>query len=178
MSNLQINKPWADRFLPDQQRLIKQRGIEHATIRQATLDEDMRKGFDNVFEIDSFRFWPVRVRRPDCKYRDFTIRTNTPNALVDEYDKIMGGYGDAYLYGWTTPDSERRGRLQEWIIVDLHKFRADRIWVEQNRRLGHNHGLNDSDFWCWSWQELDDRGLLLDHLMFIRQPALFTRPMV
>lgn len=73
----------------------------------------------------------LRVREPNCKFRDFTIRSTVKSGNKTELDKLKEGYGDIYLYGW----GDGQGKLLEYIILDINQLRRtgllDRTYQER-----------------------------------------------
>jgi len=54
------------------------------------------------------------------KHRDFTVRAWARTGRKTEFDKIMSGVGDYYVYGWV----DKKGAIEEYVVVSLEAFRA------------------------------------------------------
>jgi hypothetical protein len=61
----------------------------------------------------------VRLRRPECQFRDLTIRALRDKGVKTELAKIKEGYGSRYFYGWV----DSQDKIAEWILVDLNRLR-------------------------------------------------------
>lgn len=94
----------------------------------------------------------VRLRKPDCKYRDLTIRARRDSGMKTELAKIKEGYAFRYFYGWT----DARGTIAEWILVDLDKLRATNLL---NKPLIPN--FDGTYFIAITIKELDDADCLI-----------------
>jgi hypothetical protein len=97
----------------------------------------------------------VRVRRPDCNYRDLTLRAHRDNGMKTELAKIKEGHASRYFYGWT----DYKRAIVEWILVDLDKVRETGL-LEKPRP----HKLNKDGttyFIGISIRELFDAGCLI-----------------
>lgn len=91
-------------------------------VSNATTEEDMFEGFDYSLTITG-KTIAVRIRRPTCIFRDFTIRYPT------EYNKIKEGKGDMYLYAWTS-DFIGSEKISEYWIIDLNILRSNGFFTE------------------------------------------------
>lgn len=100
---------------------IQAAGIKVFTLQKATAKDDMENGFDFVFMMGNFTV-PVRIRKPDCRYRDFTIRTQARGGGRTEIHKLTEGAGDVYFYAWTALVNNIE-TIVEWWLIDLHKLR-------------------------------------------------------
>ncbi len=97
----------------------------------------------------------VRLRKPDCQYRDLTIRALLDSGTTTELAKIKAGYAYRYFYGWV----DDNGNIAEWILVDLDKVREMGL-LEKERRLIPN---GDGTFFISiPIRELRQSGCLLD----------------
>jgi len=87
-------------------------------IKFSTLIEDTKYATDFTVNILNKNI-AVRVREPDCKYRDFTIRAKAEYNGRTEIHKIKEGYGDIYLYCW----KDINYKINEYMIIDINKLR-------------------------------------------------------
>ncbi len=87
---------------------------EMVNLRFATFEEDC-SGFDVKVELEH-EYIAVRVRTPECTYRDLTIRA-TSGAGDSEDQKIIKGVVDLYLYCWTSSPT----KISEYVLVDMKK---------------------------------------------------------
>jgi hypothetical protein len=105
----QTDKQWSDLYVPEVRRII---GIaigkrllenpEMLTVETATHTEDTQHATDFVASIaTSMGSVACRLRRPECKARDFTIRSWRASGAKTELEKIRAGEGRWFLYGWT-----------------------------------------------------------------------------
>lgn len=104
----------------EQVKEILQRNAQYLLdIRLSTPIEDTRQATDMVMRVESGVDVAVRIRRPNCEYRELTIRSRASNGGKTELDKLREGWGDWYVYAW----SNRQGLLNEWILVNIHTLR-------------------------------------------------------
>lgn len=120
------DKAWADEFVPDAARVIRKVAPLVISVEVATDYADQHEATDLVLRVDGGA-WCFRVRKPECRWRDLTIRTSRPSGALTEWAKIQGGFGDYYLYGWTDTATAAGRSLADWIVVDLDKFREHPI---------------------------------------------------
>lgn len=98
--------------------------------------QDFNQATDVVLTMDNVHI-AVRIRKPDCQYRDITLRGKN-NGQKTERDKILDGYGDLYFYGWT---QHRVGQIElcEWVLIDLDKVRETNLL---NRPYEHRDNVD------------------------------------
>ncbi len=104
----------------------------------------------------------VRLRKPDCKYRELTLRTS---ALKSELDKIKEGYAFRYFYGWV----DENGVIAEWILVDLDKLRSSGLLAMFRRPILNGDGTH---FIPFTIRELDDVGCIIARQLAERKVKL------
>lgn len=129
-------------ILGQQSSLIHLSGIKVFDLKKADIKDDQENGFDFVFTANGLTI-PVRIRKPNCRYRDFTIRSRSRYGMRTEKHKIKDGAGDVYFYAWTSYTANACGeQITDWILVNLHKFRdsglADSVFnrMETDNRDG------------------------------------------
>lgn len=83
---------YIEKVLADNAGKIHDTGIPVFTLKKATAEEDMKNGFDFVFTMGNFTV-PVRIRKPDCRYRDFTVRSQSRSFYPTEIHKLKTGQG-------------------------------------------------------------------------------------
>ena len=96
----------------------------------------------------------VRLRKPDCKFRDLTIRALLDSGARTELAKIQEGYAFRYFYGWI----DDAGNIVEWILVDLNKARETGL-LNKKRSLIPNY--DGTYFIAITIDELEKTGCLL-----------------
>ena len=119
------DKRWSDRFLPEIKQIL---GLH--LIGEPPQEEDAERNTDLiVLRMEAVRIG-CRVRKNQyvAKYGDeFTIRSGRPSGAKTELSKILEGYGDYLLYGFS---NEEESHLSLWTLADLRVFR-----LEYNRQL-------------------------------------------
>ncbi len=163
----QSDKAEADRFLPEAERVIRLKQPDLAFVRIAPDHQDQNEALDLI--VDAQR-WAWRHRRPDCRFRDLTIRYKR-RLNETEWAKIQKGYGDYYLYSFTTDTSWTEERFSEWFIVDMNLLRTLRDELVELADIRYNPD-GSSSFLAWSIELLRDRGCVVAEKM--AQPSLFT----
>lgn len=119
VNNWQGDKRWSDRFLPEIKSII---GAH--LIGEPPMEEDAERNTDlMVLKMDAVRI-ACRVRRPGYRAaygNEFTIRSSRPSGAKTELGKVIEGWGDYILYGFS--DAQERS-LAGWLLGDLKIFRA------------------------------------------------------
>ena len=115
------NKSWSDKFNTEFKRILSEKLTlkDILDIENATTKEDMKEGTDLKYVIKGHGTIGARVRRPNCTFQDFTIRSKTPYKYKTEWDKIKSGYTDWYIYAWTNIDEI----IEFYIIIDMGALR-------------------------------------------------------
>ncbi len=146
----ELDKAWADVFLPEMKRIIG----EHL-ICEAPVEEDNHRNTDLiVLRMEALRI-ACRVRRH--KYyqqygHQFTIRLSRASNAKTELTKIIEGWGHYLLYGFG-----QDGKLTAWTLADLGVFR---VWYNQQLycglRPGDRRSNNDglSELIAFNWSDL------------------------
>jgi hypothetical protein len=86
-------------------------------INRASIEDDMKHGKDVVIHIESGDIG-VRLRRGNCRYRDFTLRWQRDSGAETEASKMAKGCTRWYLYAWT-----KDNRIAEWWLIDVDRMR-------------------------------------------------------
>jgi len=129
-------------------------------IRNATIKEDTTRATDLVVELNGSSI-AVRIRKPDCKKRDFTIRCTTMNNNQvahknSEISKVRNGFGDWYIYAWLSKldfGDIASTALGDYIIVNLNDFR-DSPLCNYNKWAIPNKDPDDTSFYAYTLKEL------------------------
>lgn len=110
-------------------------------LRESTKYEDTKMATDWVAECKtSTSLISIACRGRDYKPEyskfidEFTIRLGYPNVhVVTEFEKIMKGYGDQFLYYWR--DKKAAGQIVLFHLLDLNVFRKEAEEVIAFRRM-------------------------------------------
>lgn len=128
-------KAWADRFLDQQYQIlnscinkldfnkVKHRGVQFAPAPEYD-DQNLET---DVIMFGALRI-ALRVRNGQSSiYGDIALRSHKPSGCATEVHKLKQGFGDYYLYCWTTDGI----LVTEWILFDLDAFREvmDSCWA-------------------------------------------------
>lgn len=130
--------PYIENILANNAGKIHESGIKVFSMQKASLKDDMENGFDFVFTMGNFTV-PVRIRKPDCRYRDFTIRSRSKYGNPTEYHKILKGAGDVYFYAWTIWINGAE-EIAEWWIINLEKFRLSGLLNTKRTEISNGDG--------------------------------------
>lgn len=152
-------RDWADKFIPEARRVILLILNRIVDVRIAPEHEDRLTNTDLIVDRTN---WGFRVRRPDCGWRDFTVRAVLHSGGRTELAKIKDGHGDHHLVAWTTEQSAKHYKFSEWAAIDLDSFR-DKLPVLERLASKETNGPNDSGFLAWPI------GVLLEHGVSIQR---------
>jgi hypothetical protein len=114
---------WAQRYLPAAKRILGE-----ILIQEAPEADDLHSNTDLLIVRADIRRIAVRVRRYGYLERygnDITIRSSLPSGAETEWDKILRGLGDVFLYAFASPQDD--GTFAKWTVLDLGRFRR---WVQ------------------------------------------------
>lgn len=89
-----------------------------AEIDIAPAEQDNKQATDYIISPKGSTI-AARVRRPDCRYRDLTIRSRRANGTETELAKLRKGYASRYFYAWTNDSFQ----IIAWMLIDLDKLR-------------------------------------------------------
>jgi len=118
------DRNWSDKYLEQVAAILKKNASDLIVISIAPDEIDRTGATDMIIRIDGGDV-AVRLRRDNCTYRDLTIRSKRASGYKTELSKILEGFGDWYLYGWTNV----LGIVDEWIIVSLIKLRNSGLLI-------------------------------------------------
>jgi hypothetical protein len=112
------DKDWSDRYYGAIKRAIRTVASNVIDIHIANEQQDQAEATDYLITVETGTI-ACRIRRPDCKFRDFTLRAWRALGTETELSKIKRGFGRWYLYAWAKDDFS----FDRWILVDLEKLR-------------------------------------------------------
>lgn len=124
MTNWTTDKSWADGYGPEVVRILKANAMHLLSIEVASPKEDQSEATDYTIEVRGGTV-AVRVRRPNCSYRDLTVRAWRASGAETELAKLRAGFARWYLYAWATGARI----IGDWILVDMNMARADGLLV-------------------------------------------------
>ena len=159
MTNYIQQRAWSDRFLPAMKRILG----EHL-IGEAPKEEDMCRNTDLItLSMEPMRI-ACRIRKPKyIKHNDFTIRYDVSSGRKTEFQKILDGWGDYFLYGYAGENDD----LSAWGLCRLDEFRR---WHNAHQFMGkkfwtakRNWRPGDSEFICVPWASMRKCFLVAQH---------------
>lgn len=121
---------WQNQFVNQVATILKENAMYLVDVKIAPIEDDLKRCTDMIIEIVGGSV-AVRLRNETYKkFKDFTIRSIVPSGYETEIDKLKNGFGDYYLYGWLNSSFI----IDEWILVDLGKFRLSGLLDDSDRR--------------------------------------------
>lgn len=133
-STREENMDFQRQFLP----MIKTLILPHVVyIKEPHIEEDLRHNTDLLcltvvpYKEDGVRV-ACRIRREEYLKRyggHFTVRAALPSGVPTEIDKVMGGWGDLFFFGFGSDD----GKLLKWTLAKYSVFRE---WVHAKGGIG------------------------------------------
>lgn len=128
-----VDRLWSDDYIPQLQSILKPLLPYCVEISVAPVAMDNKEATDLLINSTI----ACRLRKPDCEYRDFTLRVHRDKSQYEtELAKIKKGYASRYLYGWT----DRNHNIIHWIFVDLDKLRASGLLDKERRYIPNGDG--------------------------------------
>ncbi|MDO8671434.1 MAG: hypothetical protein Q7O66_08400 [Dehalococcoidia bacterium] len=118
MPQWQRDKAQSDRLLPELKRICGE-----YLIGAAPEEDDAERNTDLiVLKLEAVRIaCRVRTHKYLRRYgNEFTIRSDRPRGTKTELAKIIEGWGDYFLYGFS---NESGTSLDVWVLGDLKVFR-------------------------------------------------------
>lgn len=159
--------PYIENVLAQNAGLIHAAGIQVFSMKKARAEDDMKNGFDFVFTMGNFTV-PVRIRKPDCRYRDFTVRSKTRFVVETEYHKLKAGAGDVYFYGWTQWMNGIES-INQWWLINLNAFRKSGLLDTERREVSNGDG---TCFISFKFHELQQAECIISHFKQSENSAL------
>ena len=156
MRDWRQDKHWADKHLPEIERVIRSVAGDIISIDVASDVADQSFATDYIVRVQAgdiacrIRKWPHWIR-----HHDFTLRSSRPSGIETELAKIQAGFARWYLYAWAKDDLA----FGAWVFVDLDRLRDSGLLDVQHRIIPNPNG--SSNFIGLSLTELDDHGCLL-----------------
>lgn len=130
MGKYEDDRKWADAFIPEIKRVLRQNAPLLMQIEISSAEADMKEATDLNIRTKAGRV-ACRIRRSDIGFRDWTIRYSRPNGIETEYSKIKNGFADFYLYAWAAKDGKT---FQDWILLDLDRVRINDAFARGNQK--------------------------------------------
>jgi hypothetical protein len=130
--------PAIEAILAENAGKIHKAGIKVFALSKATQEDDKKNGFDFVFQMGNFTV-PVRIRKPNIRFRDFTIRARSMYNMRTEIDKLREGAGDVYFYAWTKYAGGNED-IDAWWLIDLSKVRQSGLLNQQRKLILNGDG--------------------------------------
>jgi hypothetical protein len=130
------DRNWADQYYLAIEKTIKKVADKIITFSIAPEQEDNTQATDYIITVEKGTI-ACRVRRPNCGYRDFTIRSNRKNGVKTEFAKIKEGFGRWYLYAWAKDSNS----FSEWWLLDLNALRASPLLNSERPETPNKDGL-------------------------------------
>lgn len=165
-----IDRKWADACTSQIAEILRPWMSYLAEIVVAPAEQDNKQATDYCITFKDGTI-AARVRRPDCKYRDFTIRSRRSNGHETELSKLKKGFASRYFYSWTDDDFT----IIAWMLLDMDKVRnaglLDRTWPEKENRDRKTKKPDGTYFISIPVRVLQSEGCMIAHHK-IRVPAL------
>jgi len=141
--------PIIEKVLAQNAEKIHESGIKIFEIKKSSPEDDMQKGFDFVFTMGNFTV-PVRIRKPTCRFRDFTVRSMSRLGGKTEIHKLKEGAGDVYFYAWCK-HIENKEVIDEWWLVNVHNLRNSGLLETERKEIPNYDGTM---FIAFKYEEL------------------------
>jgi len=173
VNEVERDKRWADRFLPEIKSILGQ-----YLIGEPPIEEDLKRNTDlMVLKMEAVRIG-CRVRKYSFGVNfgdEFTIRVGRPSGAPTELAKIIAGWGDYLFYGFC---NETEDALFRWTLADLTVFRLEFarkcIKLPQGIRPGRNIENVDgsSTFSIFRWSEFPEEFVIAKGETCTTQPQI------
>ena len=145
------NWDWQLQHIEQIKLIIKSQAMHIIKVEIASPEDDMKHATDLDVQIIGGRV-AVRIRR-DIPWRDLTVRAINGNHKT-EIHKLREGYGDWYLYAWTTGN-----KVSDWILVDISVMRLNNCFTETRPIIMNKDGR--TGFIIFSRKELQSIGAVI-----------------
>ena len=109
------DKKWADQFLPEIERIIREVAGSIIEVKAASQEADEHFATDYVVTVESGDI-ACRIRKWHYweHFGDLTFRYSRPSGAQTEVEKIQNGFARWYLYAWAND-----GSLGAWVFINL-----------------------------------------------------------
>ena len=161
---------WAQQHEPEALTFVRNH-VWLKCCRDSTLNEDTAEATDYVIETPGRVSIGMRIRRISNtkRRRDFTLRVARPSGAKTEVAKVAGGYQDIYCYCWI--NDILGNELDEYIIVDMHKFRMAGLLEHPDGSLWTRD--KSAQFAWWEIRTLVDAGCVLEGVKYPNAPIAY-----
>lgn len=134
------NRKWAAGYDAEIEDIIRQMAGKIVSVDLADEVDDKSLATDYTISVGCGGIGG-RVRRPGFweKYHDVTFRYKVLSGVDTEYDKIMRGSPQWYLYGWASS----AGGLHAWLFLDMDVVRYSKI-LESPKNIVFNRDGHSS----------------------------------
>lgn len=123
-------------------KYLPYRRLLDGLIEKADEVDDLHHNTDMSLHKDLNISLSFRVRNHDNYERGYggeiTFRCKSKYGGRTEWDKMMSGYGDFFLYGFESEDGEK---IDKWVIIDLEELRR---W---SRKYLNSNGVYPGQVW-------------------------------
>ncbi|SRR5260221_11098 len=127
-----VDRLWSDEYIPQLRSILKALLPYCVEIIIAPVEMDNKEATDLLINSTI----AARLRKPDCQYRDFTLRVHRDSGHETELAKIKRGHATRYFYGWT----DNNHNIIHWIFVDLDKLRASGLLDKDRPHIANGDG--------------------------------------
>lgn len=131
----EVQRKASDKYLDSFKSILRRNSMHFLSLEVSDDIKDTQEATDMVIKIEGGDV-ALRVREPDCKFRDLTIRTRSKHGGKTEIHKLSEGFGDWYLYGW----GDGKETVKEYILVDLNKLRKFKLFHKQRQERNNYDG--------------------------------------
>lgn len=158
MNSYVDDRRWADNYTPVIEKIVRKIANRIITFKIAPEQEDTKQATDYLITVDTGTI-ACRIRRPECTFRDFTIRSRRSNGIKTELAKIKEGFGQWYIYAWAKNESH----LAEWWLLDLDALRKSPLLntdrPEKQNTDGKTAFISFASAELYLWNVLIERGV-------------------
>jgi hypothetical protein len=120
MSGYANDRSWSDRYIPLVASLVAPK-----LLIPAPFERDTKEATDLIVLTARDLKIAVRLRRQSQFKPEYgnqiTFRARRSNGVATELEKIIGGFGDWFFYGWAF--AEDPPEIVRWFLVDLNAWR-------------------------------------------------------
>lgn len=157
----QTDKQWADKYHSAIKVVVNKIADKIITFNIAPEQEDQTEATDYIITVEKGTI-ACRIRKPDCNYRDLTIRSWRKSGTKTELEKIKEGFGRWYIYAWAKNESA----LAEWWLLDLDALRKSPLLknsrVEKQNKDGKTAFISISSSELYYWNVIIEKHICED----------------
>jgi hypothetical protein len=129
LNNWIDDKQWADQYFPAIEQVIRKVANKIINFKIAPEQEDISQATDYLITVETGTI-ACRIRKPNCNFRDFTVRSWRQSNAKTELTKIKEGFGKWYLYAWT----KDKNSFSDWILLDLDLLRKSPLLNNERKQ--------------------------------------------